>query len=140
MVLTIVARHQGVMLPIIDEAATELRGDECTVAACAIAVSRQEGGNAQSSELGVRSAAAPVGLSASPPRDLVAAFQPSLTRDAHIPAQMTTNPVRTQVAAKWQESFVRVNRNHPGIVGLLGTSQVRLPTAARIATHVHRGA
>ncbi|KAJ8073630.1 hypothetical protein PM082_011908 [Marasmius tenuissimus] len=36
---------------------------------------------------------------------------------------MATDALRTQVAAKWQSSFVRINRNQPGISGLLSFSQ-----------------
>ncbi|KAJ4482432.1 hypothetical protein J3R30DRAFT_3459466 [Lentinula aciculospora] len=36
---------------------------------------------------------------------------------------MATDALRAQVAAKWQESFTRLNQNEPGIVGLLNFSQ-----------------
>ncbi|KAJ3771281.1 hypothetical protein FB446DRAFT_741057 [Lentinula raphanica] len=36
---------------------------------------------------------------------------------------MATDALRAQVAAKWQESFARLNQNEPGIVGLLNFSQ-----------------
>lgn len=39
-------------------------------------------------------------------------------------SQMTTDAVRTQVAAKWQESFNRLNGSAPGISGLLSFSEV----------------
>lgn len=38
---------------------------------------------------------------------------------------MASNAVRAQVAAKWQESFNRLNRGEPGISGLLAFSEVR---------------
>jgi anaphase-promoting complex subunit 2 len=37
---------------------------------------------------------------------------------------MTTDAVPSQVAAKWQESFNRLNGNAPGISGLLSYSEV----------------
>ena len=39
---------------------------------------------------------------------------------------MTTDAVRSQVAAKWQESFNRLNGSAPGISGLLSFSEVCL--------------
>lgn len=39
--------------------------------------------------------------------------------------KMATDALRAQVAAKWQESFTRLNQNEPGIVGLLNFSQAR---------------
>ncbi|KAJ3735886.1 hypothetical protein DFJ43DRAFT_1054769 [Lentinula guzmanii] len=36
---------------------------------------------------------------------------------------MATDALRAQVAAKWQESFARLNHNEPGIVGLLNFTQ-----------------
>ena len=39
-------------------------------------------------------------------------------------SQMTTDAVRSQVAAKWQESFNRLNGSAPGISGLLSFSEV----------------
>jgi len=38
--------------------------------------------------------------------------------------QMATDALRSQVASKWQESFNRLNRNVPGISGLLNFSEV----------------
>ena len=37
---------------------------------------------------------------------------------------MATDAVRSQVAAKWQESFNKLNGNAPGISGLLSFSEV----------------
>ena len=37
---------------------------------------------------------------------------------------MATDALRSQVASKWQESFNRLNRNVPGISGLLNFSEV----------------
>ena len=37
---------------------------------------------------------------------------------------MATDAVRSQVAAKWQESFNRLNGSAPGISGLLSFSEV----------------
>jgi hypothetical protein len=39
---------------------------------------------------------------------------------------MTTTALRAQVAAKWQESFNRLNKGEPGISGLMIFSQVCL--------------
>lgn len=39
---------------------------------------------------------------------------------------MASNAVRAQVAAKWQESFARLNRTEPGILGLMAFSEVRV--------------
>jgi hypothetical protein len=39
-------------------------------------------------------------------------------------SQMATDAVRSQVAAKWQESFNRLNGSAPGISGLLSFSEV----------------
>ncbi|KAG7091912.1 hypothetical protein E1B28_008307 [Marasmius oreades] len=36
---------------------------------------------------------------------------------------MSTDALRSQVASKWQSSFLRINRNEPGITGLLSFSQ-----------------
>ncbi|KIJ64413.1 hypothetical protein HYDPIDRAFT_175406 [Hydnomerulius pinastri MD-312] len=36
---------------------------------------------------------------------------------------MASSAVRAQVAAKWQESFARLNRTEPGIAGLMGFSE-----------------
>ncbi|KAF9255181.1 ubiquitin-protein ligase [Marasmius fiardii PR-910] len=36
---------------------------------------------------------------------------------------MTTDALRSQVVAKWQSSFQRINRNKPGITGLLSFSE-----------------
>lgn len=38
------------------------------------------------------------------------------------PVVMVSNAVRAQVAAKWQESFTRLNRSEPGISGLMAFS------------------
>ena len=38
---------------------------------------------------------------------------------------MATTALRAQVAAKWQESFNRMNKGEPGISGLMTFSQVR---------------
>lgn len=38
---------------------------------------------------------------------------------------MASNAVKAQVAAKWQESFARLNRSEPGISGLMTFSDVR---------------
>jgi hypothetical protein len=40
---------------------------------------------------------------------------------------MATQAVRAQVAAKWQDTFSRMNRGQPGITGLLSMSQARAP-------------
>jgi len=40
-------------------------------------------------------------------------------------AVMATDALRSQVAAKWQESFARLNRGDPGIKGLMAFSEVR---------------
>ena len=37
---------------------------------------------------------------------------------------MATEALRSQVAAKWQDSFTRLNRGEPGISGLMTFSQV----------------
>lgn len=37
---------------------------------------------------------------------------------------MVTDAVRSQVASKWQDSFNRLNRNAPGISGLMEYSEV----------------
>lgn len=39
---------------------------------------------------------------------------------------MATDALRAQVAAKWQESFERLNRSEDGISGLMAFSQVGL--------------
>ena len=49
---------------------------------------------------------------------------------------MTTNAVRAQVAAKWQESFVRINRGEPGITGLLSLSDVCVFVYEQRALHL----
>lgn len=38
---------------------------------------------------------------------------------------MATDTLRSQVAAKWRDAFTRINREQPGITGLLTFSQVR---------------
>ena len=38
---------------------------------------------------------------------------------------MATDALRSQVAAKWQDAFTRLNRGEPGITGLMTFSQVR---------------
>ena len=43
-----------------------------------------------------------------------------------IAPSMASNAVRAQVAAKWQESFARINRAEPGISGLMSFSHVRV--------------
>lgn len=43
-----------------------------------------------------------------------------------IALSMASNAVRAQVAAKWQESFARINRAEPGILGLMSFSHVRV--------------
>lgn len=40
-------------------------------------------------------------------------------------SKMATEAVRAHIAAKWQSSFTRLNRNQPGISGLLMFSEVR---------------
>lgn len=42
---------------------------------------------------------------------------------------MATDALRSQVAAKWQDSFTRLNRGQPGITGLMTFSQVRSSTS-----------
>jgi hypothetical protein len=39
---------------------------------------------------------------------------------------MVTDAVRSQVASKWQDSFNRLNRNAPGISGLMEYSEVNI--------------
>lgn len=39
--------------------------------------------------------------------------------------------LRAQVASKWQEAFTRLNRDQPGISGLMEYSEVRLFAWAR---------
>ena len=39
---------------------------------------------------------------------------------------MATEALRAQVAAKWQESFNRMNKGNSGISGLMTFSQVRM--------------
>jgi hypothetical protein len=39
-------------------------------------------------------------------------------------SQMATDAIHSQVAAKWQESFNRLNGSAPGISGLLSFSEV----------------
>ena len=38
---------------------------------------------------------------------------------------MASKALSDQVAAKWQDSFNRLNRGQPGISGLMGFSRVR---------------
>lgn len=37
---------------------------------------------------------------------------------------MATEALRAQVAAKWQDAFAKLNRDEPGISGLMSFSQV----------------
>ena len=39
---------------------------------------------------------------------------------------MVTDAVRSQVASRWQDSFNRLNRNAPGISGLMEYSDVNI--------------
>ena len=45
---------------------------------------------------------------------------------------MASEQLWSQVAEKWQTSFNRLNRNEPGITGLLSFSEVRCVTSIRV--------
>ena len=58
-----------------------------------------------------------------------------VTRD--VASVMATDAVRSQVAAKWQYAFSRLNRGEPGISGLVAFSQVGALITMRSAVPNH---
>lgn len=54
----------------------------------------------------------------------------AVLQQAFFAPSMASDAVRAQVAAKWQESFARINRVEPGISGLMSFSHVRVPPSA----------
>lgn len=40
---------------------------------------------------------------------------------------MASEAIQRQIATKWQGSFTRLNRDQPGILGLLSFSEVSIP-------------
>jgi len=51
---------------------------------------------------------------------------------------MATDAVRSQVAAKWQESFNRLNGSAPGISGLLTFSEVTFLYSSRVIVQIFK--